>query len=297
MASQAGSDAVVTVERPVALAESDVTAVRNLVAAATEADQSGPLSEAARLRLGSSDAVHLLVRGEPGGVVGYAQLDADGSAELVVHPSARRRGIGRALLVEAIRAGEPEAVQVWAHHEHPGALALAASLGMERARVLWQMRRSLSDDLPPVRMPDGVRVRPFVVGTDDSAWLKLNAAAFAHHPEQGGWTEDDLTARFAEPWFDPAGFFLAESGAELLGFHWTKAHSRSLGEIYVLGVSPHAQGIGLAKALSIIGLEYLRDTGHTEAMLYVEEDNAPAVGLYRRLGFEVASSDVMFRST
>ncbi|GAA1698586.1 mycothiol synthase [Fodinicola feengrottensis] len=281
-----------TVERPPALTESDASAVLNLIAAATETDRSGPLSEAGRLRLTSVDVVHLVVRGEPGGIVGYAQVDADESAELVVHPSVRRAGIGRRLLVAAIQAG---ARRVWAHNEHPGALALAASLGMERARVLWQLRRPLSLPLPEPKLPADVRVRTFAVGDDDSAWLKLNAAAFSHHPEQGGWTEQDLTARFAEPWFDPAGFFLAESAAGLLGFHWTKAHSRTLGEIYVLGVSPQAQGIGLAKALSIIGLAYLRDTGHTDAMLYVEEDNEPAVGLYRRLGFENATSDVMFQ--
>jgi mycothiol synthase len=285
---------VVTVELPRALTEADVAAVRDLVAAATEADRGGPLSDAARLRLTGTDAVHLLVRGESG-IVGYAQLDSDHTAELVVHPTARRQGIGRRLLVEAIRAGEPDPVQVWAHDEHPGALALAASLGMEKVRSLWQMHMPLRE-LPEATVPDHVRVRTFVVGQDDDAWLTLNALAFSHHPEQGSWTAADLTARFAEPWFDPAGFFLAESDGELLGFHWTKAHSASLGEIYVLGVSPKAQGIGLAKALSLIGLRYLRDTGHTEAMLYVEEDNAPAVGLYQRLGFTHTTSDVMFRS-
>lgn len=285
---------MVIVERPGALTEADVTGVRDLIAAATEADQGGPLSEAARLRLAEVDVVHLLVRGDSG-IVGYAQLDADGTAELVVHPATRRHGVGRRLLVEAIRAGDPQPVQVWAHDEHPGALALAASMGLEKVRSLWQMHMPLGE-LPEASVPDHVRVRTFVAGQDDDAWLKLNALAFSHHPEQGSWTAPDLTARFAEPWFDPAGFFLAESAGDLLGFHWTKAHSAALGEIYVLGVSPKAQGIGLAKALSLIGLRYLRDTGHTEAMLYVEEDNAPAVGLYQRLGFTHTTSDVMFRS-
>ena len=69
-------------------------------------------------------------------------------------------------------------------------------------------------------------------------------------------TLSDLRARMAEDWFDPAGFLLAErpDGGGLLGFHWTKIHPRtgshpSIGEVYVVGVTPQAQGTGLGKAL------------------------------------------------
>ena len=122
------------------------------------------------------------------------------------------------------------------------------------------------------------------MGVDEDAFLAVNAAAFAHHPEQAGMTRADLDARIAEPWFDPAGFFLAWRGDELLGYHWTKVHSEpagEFGEVYVVGIAPTAQGDGLGRLL----------TGLAEVILYVESDNAPAVAVYERLGFTHAAAD------
>ena len=47
-------------------------------------------------------------------------------------------------------------------------------------------------------------------------------------------------------------------------------------------------------ALSVAGLSYLAERGVTESMLYVDESNAAAVRLYRKLGFEVFAADVMY---
>ena len=210
------------------------------------------------------------------------------------------------MLAEA--AGRP--VQVWAHGPHPAAARLAAATGFGPVRTLAWMRRPLAGadapPLPDVATPDGITVRTFRPGQDDAAWLAVNAEAFAAHPEQGRWTRADLDARIAAAWFDPEGFFVAErTGAPgaLVGFHWTKVHegqarggeSGPVGEIYVLGVAPSAQGTGLAKALAVAGLRHLRDRGLATVMLYVEADNTPAVRLYERLGFVQAAADVMYR--
>jgi mycothiol synthase len=227
-------------------------------------------------------------------LVGYGQVDGGGTGELVVLPEQRRQGHGRTLVAAALDGG---ARQLWAHGGHPGARHLADELGLELVRELRQMRRGLpteEDTLPA--LPDGVTLRTFVPGVDDRAWLALNATAFAHHPEQGGWTQQDLADRLAEPWFDPAGFFLAERSGRLVGFHWTKVEG-GVGEVYVVGVDPAEQGSGLGRALTAVGLRYLgRDRGLPTVLLYVDADNPAAVRVYERLGFLVHEVDLMYRA-
>ena len=283
-----------------------VDAVSALVADARAADGLEPLSDhaAVRVRHGAAGTHHLLLDVD-GTLVGYAQLsdapaaDAPASAEFVVRPSARRAGYGAELLRE-LRDRAPGGFGVWAHGQHPAAERLAATGGFRRTRTLWQVRRPLNTDLPPVRWPAGVTVRTFRVGADEPAWLRCNARAFAHHPDQGRWTSDDLQLRESEPWFDPAGFFLAErSETGLAGFHWTKVHpptdsEPAIGEVYVIGVDPDEQGTGLGKALLIRGLKHLQDSGLREAMLYVDEDNITAMSLYERLGFTRLRADAHY---
>ena len=273
-------------------------AISELAAAALAADHAAPFSEATRLALDNAlpDPVHLLARDDAGAVVGYAQVAPDGTTELAVHPAHRRRGHGGALL-DRVRA-TVRAPRVWSYAGHPGADALAARAGLVRVRELWRMRAPLpvgpeADPPGPVPLPDGVRVRTFDADRDADAWLALNALAFRGHGEQGRLTRADLDARLTTDWFDPKGFFLAERDGRLVGFHWTKEHPGA-GEIYVLGVHPDEHGSGLGGALTRIGLRHLSDRGLATALLYVDADNAPAVAVYRRMGFEVEASSVMF---
>ncbi|MEU8268527.1 mycothiol synthase [Sphaerisporangium sp. NPDC049002] len=297
------------------LGDQEMTAVSSLVDAATEADSVRPLNEHVmlHLRYGGAPGAKAILLYEDDTLAGFAHVDpADEiegpSGELVVRPSHRGRGLGRRL-VEAALAESGGRLRLWAHGDRQEAARLAASTGFARVRSLWQMRRSLLEPLPAAKLPEGVRLRAFEPGADEEAWLALNARAFAHHPEQGSWTMDDLRLREREPWFDPAGFFLAvrpgENGSKLAGFHWTKVHGdddpdapdghEAIGEVYVVGVDPSEQGSGLGRVLTLAGLEHLRSRGLAQVMLYVDEDNPSAIRLYESLGFTQWHVDVMYR--
>jgi mycothiol synthase len=225
---------------------------------------------------------------------------------VVVDPAVRATGVARQLVEHALglvaeRGGGP--VELWAFGADDQADAFARATGFTPARELWQMRVPLPLDEPPA-WPEGVRVRTFEPGRDEDAWLAVNNRAFRDDPDQGGWTRETLALREGEPWFDPAGFLLAEVGDELGGFCWTKVHPAepprepgALGEIYVIGVDPKHQGTGLGRALVVGGLDSLHQRDVSTGMLFVDAANKPAVSLYRALGFDVARVDRAYTRT
>ncbi len=262
-------------------------AVQSLADAIEAGDGEPPLSDQALTRLGTPDVAHVVAH-DGDRLVGYAQLDGT-SLELAGDAAA-----GAALL-DAVEARGDADLRVWSHGRRSPVGALLKSRGYAQVRLLHQLRRSLAEPLPEIALADGVIIRAFVPGQDEQGWLRVNAAAFATHAEQGHWTLADLTAREAEPWFDRAGFFLAERDRELLGFHWTKIHADGTGEVYVLGIDPSAQGLRLGPALLVRGLAYLAGRGCDEALLYVDDDNTAAMGLYERLQFRRHDSDSQWR--
>lgn len=250
--------------------------------------------------------VHLLARKEDT-LVGYAHLDTAGDAfgrqvaTVIVRPDRRRQGIGSAMVGAVLDRSAGNIVRFWSRDDHPGAAAIARRLGLARVRELLRMGLDLATapEFPEPVWPDGVRVRTFVPGQDERAMLDVNARAFDWHPEQGALSIDELTATEREAWFDPAGFFLAERAGRVIGFHWTKVHPLDppVGEVYVVGVDPDAQGGGLGRALTLVGLHHLRAAGLTDVILYVEGDNAPALAVYHRLGFTRTRTDVQYEAS
>jgi mycothiol synthase len=227
-------------------------------------------------------------RARDGELVGYAHASAHGpvwGVELATAPP-YEEPLLRTVLGEL--AGTGRSVHWWVPGAEPRHDDLAARLGLRLDRELLQMRVGLPVAAPV--WPPGIRVADFRPDVDDAAWLAVNAASFADHPEQGRVDQAQLDARMAEDWFDPAGFLLAWDDRGLAGSCWTKIHAaEGEGEIYAVGVAPDRQGIGLGRALTLGGLERIHARGVTTGMLYVDGANTSAVRLYESIGFRTTS--------
>jgi mycothiol synthase len=305
--------AVLRIERLQRLDPAIALGVEALVQRSAVHERHSPIGEHKFVRLlqGDADAFGLVAHFDDR-LAGYAQAvcsKARGSlasrltAEVLVDPAYRGRGIGRTLverlMLEAHRAGV-ERFDAWAHHADAAAIGLAERIGMRPIRQLWQMALQLDRVRPPHRripVPDDARLRTFRRGQDEQTLTQLIRDAFPDHPENAQFDAGDLAARVRLPWFDPETILIASdaSSGDALGVHWTKLEpERGQGEVYILGVVPAAQGRGIGRVLLLEGLELMRSRGIGLAFLYVEAENEPAIALYRQAGFRHEHLDTCF---
>jgi mycothiol synthase len=271
-------------------------AVDQLIQEAMAVDGVPPVGEHKYLKLhNGADSVRALLVWDESRLVGYAQLLLSGDAatvEIVICPTSRRRGLGHQLLMAAetlARGAGARTLKLWAYGALPASEAIAADLGVAPSRSLLQLERTL-DNLPSTTLPTGYAIRTFDPVRDRHAWLHLHNDVFAGHPENGTWSLADLEARLRQPWFSASDFLVAERDGQMVGFNWLKRvpeapPDRPEGEIYVIGVADSERGRGLGRALAVLGLHHLRAEGMVACTLFVEADNAPALGLYGVLGF------------
>jgi GNAT superfamily N-acetyltransferase len=90
--------------------------------------------------------------------------------------------------------------------------------------------------------------------------------------------------------------FVAESGGEVVGTVGGGASDvTGTAALTALWVAPAARGRGVGEALVNKVLEWAKDAGYEQLMLWVVEGNSAAESLYRRVGFRRTGSVQMVR--
>jgi ribosomal protein S18 acetylase RimI-like enzyme len=98
--------------------------------------------------------------------------------------------------------------------------------------------------------------------------------------------DDSLEAHRATGQFVPNAWRLYRSDGADVGVLLLAEHRDSdLCEVAYLGVVPEARGRGIGRAILHDGLTMARDSGHAAIEIAADAGNAPALSLYRGLGF------------
>lgn len=228
-----------------------------------------------------------------------------------VHPDARGRGIGRALIGwqldrsrELHRARRPEmgarfAVGVTEAHERLE--RLVRRLDLEPVQYFFSMRRPLTA-LPEARVVEGVELLPYDWSRDDEM-RRIHNRCFVDH--FGTAERDSYTWRTfftGQRAFRPDLSRLAVADGAILGYalvyeHEADTAATGVREAYLgqIGVLPEARGRGLAKAVIAAALSAAAADGAQRAGLTVDSNNTTgALGLYESAGFEVTHREAVW---
>lgn len=282
---------------------------RDLIGLAEQFDGRPPVSDQAMLAATQGHrALFLFGAGSPGGRPYAVGIAGEGELDLVVDPEHRGRGIGTAALGALLRAKEStsgiagdgtahssrSSLKAWSHGENPAADALLAHAGFAPVRSLLKMGLDPAGlpakrDTTQIAMPEGFSLRAFDPerAADATEWVRVNAAAFAAHPEQGRITLDDFAAMRGETWFDPADLLLLEGPNGLAGSTWIKTVPGPETELYAIGVDPQWAGRGLGRVLLDATLARMAQHDPAAVSLYVDGGNERAVNMYEAAGFSV----------
>jgi len=305
--------------------DGDFVALAALHRAANTADQIPWLPTAEQVRLDfdgedgtvpTEDVVLAEVGDRLVGATGIDRVLRDGviTFELwgAVDPDYRRRGLGEWLMGwtldrARVRASREEPLApinlaAWSEDTEIGHRALLAKHAFEPVRHFFLMRRDLSDPIPDAPLPEGVEIRPV---TQDQ-WRTIFDAedeAFRDHWGHRPATDRAFEATFAKSQLDTSLWVVAWDGdqvaAVVQNWIWPEENEElgvSRGWLEHISVRRPWRRRGLARAITAISLERLREAGMTEGWLGVDSENPNrALGLYEGVGFEVATRSAAYR--
>ena len=221
-----------------------------------------------------------------------------------VDPAWRRRGIGRALLVDNERrmrdlaAAEHGASRrvygSWSGDTQSGSAALLQTAGYAPVRYFFDMVRPHLEDIEDVPLPDGLEIRPIGPDLTRAVW-DADIEAFRDHWGGFDHSEEQLQRWLSSPSNDLSLWLVAFDGDEIAGgvinsidVHQNEAMGFQRGWLSSVFTRRPWRRRGLARALIARSLTLLRTRGMTSAALGVDAENpSGALGLYEGMDFAV----------
>ena len=170
--------------------------------------------------------------------------------------------------------------------------AYVISRGFETGESVFSMRRDLTQPIPTIRPPDGIRLQRWRMENlpEQAQYVAARNECFPEAPVK----LEDWQYFLSSPMWAVGTSIAAFAGDELAGnvtVYWNPDANRQSGaqagyteNIFVRSAW---RGQGIAPAMIVEGMQYLREHGMTEARLEVRALNENALGLYRKLGYEV----------
>ena len=262
----------------------------------------------------------LVVVERDGRTIGYVRLEwrdlTNGQRQFfslcLLEPADRRQGIGQAMLSwSEERLGEIAAAEVpddrpgqlfgYTYSTDVGGTALLEKNGWSPVARGYEMIRPHLDDVPEIRLPDGLVVRDVSEAERRAIW-EAAREAFRDHRDEVEWTEEDW-ATFPSEIPDVSLWIIAFDGDEVAGGilnaidpEANAHHGLARGALASVWTGARWRRRGVAKALIARSLVRLRERGMTSAYLGVDGANPnQAMDLYASLGFEVATSTIDWR--
>lgn len=237
-------------------------------------------------------------------IVAYLHLEVDGdglgTAQFVVHPDYRSRGIATTLVEEVGLDASAEggwldtgavAVRCWAYSTHPASGRLTRRFGVPAVSRLWTLFRHLagpfSMSLEEAALPEGVVIAAAQPVGDPSV-----AKAVDEVLGSAGLVPAQRERLLDEMRLGVGGVLTAtDSSGANLGFVWfdptLSTHLEfDAASIRAFVLTKDARGSGLGTALLTAALGALRAEGAQLALVRIDPDDAGAVRMCRLMYFE-----------
>jgi GNAT superfamily N-acetyltransferase len=223
------------------------------------------------------------------GLAGRSDVQGRGFVIPRVHPDARRRGVGTAMLARlAQHVAGLGFDKAWGSADDPGSRAFAERFGFEEVDREVEQVIALPAELPHAPLPEGVEVvsvayRPELLR---EAYSLASAEGYADLAIDGDvvvklddWLRDEATL--------PGGSFVALDQGRIVGYSGLMRHdSAGVAEDGLTVVARDWRRRGLAMALKRLELAWAAEHGFNEVHTWTQRRNEGMRAVNERLGYE-----------